>query len=207
MSNSAEHPAAAASIQNTAPGKTLGKLVVISGPSGTGKTSICQELLRRLPRASWSVSATTRPIRAGEVNGQSYEFIAHDEFIRRREQGDFLEWAEYLGQLYGTPRRPVEEALRAGRHILLEIEVQGGMQVAKQMPASIRVFVMPPDMESLKARLEGRKTEHEEQLRRRLAKADGEIALARDSGCYDYFVVNDDLMNTVDEMIGIIERE
>lgn len=186
--------------------RVRGKLIVISGPSGTGKTSICKALLERLPQTSWSVSATTRPIRAGEVNGHSYEFISREEFERRKAAHEFLETAEYVGHLYGTPRRPVESALAAGRNIVLEIEVQGGIQVARQLPESVRIFVLPPNMESLRARLEGRKTEAEEQLKRRLAEADGEIATARDSGCYDYFVVNDDLEMTIEEVKDIIER-
>jgi guanylate kinase len=184
-----------------------GKVVVISGPSGTGKTSICNALLRRLPNATWSVSATTRPARGQEKNGSAYEFISVDEFKRRERAGEFLETAEYVGHLYGTPVAPTRERVARGQHVIMEIEVQGGIQVAKRMPESIRIFVLPPDMDSLKARLAGRKTESEEIMRRRLAKADGEIAVARDSGAYPYFVINDVLDDTVDEIIQIIEKE
>lgn len=184
-----------------------GLLIVVSGPSGAGKTSICKELLQRLPSAVWSVSVTTRPPRPGEKNGESYTFLSLDEFMRRREAGDLLEFAEYVGHHYGTPRSPVEAALSAGRDVVMEIDVQGCMQVARKMPASVRIFVMPPNMESLRARLEGRKTEAEEQLRKRLAEADGEIAVARDSGCYDYFVVNDILETTTQEVLRIIQQE
>jgi len=184
-----------------------GKLIVISGPSGAGKTSLCDALLERLPHAVWSVSATTRPRRGNEKDGSSYEFISRQEFDRRRERGEFLEWAEYLGELYGTPMGPVQRAVEAGKHIILEIDVQGGIQVALRMPESIRIFVLPPDMESLQARLQGRKTESAEHQARRLAKSDGEIAVARDSGSYPYFVTNDTLPATVEEVLGIIERE
>jgi guanylate kinase len=184
-----------------------GNLVVISGPSGTGKTSICEALLKRLPDAVWSVSATTRPMRPGDVNGQTYEFISQEEFERRRESGDFLETAEYCGHLYGTPRAPVEEAVEQGKFVILEIEVKGGAQVARKMPQSVRIFVLPPNMESLRARLEGRKTEARAQLRRRLAEADGEIAFARDSGAYHHFVVNDILEETIQEVEQIILKE
>ncbi len=184
-----------------------GKLIVISGPSGAGKTSICNALLERLPKTNWSVSVTTRPRRGGEVDGDSYEFVSADEFERRAQADAFLENAEYIGHRYGTPRRPVEEALASGQNVIMEIDVQGGMQVAQRMPESIRVFVLPPDRASLRARLEGRKTEAEEQLAQRLAKADGEIATARDSGAYDYFVVNDILETTIEEVCEIIRKE
>ena len=184
-----------------------GMLIVISGPSGAGKTSICSALLERLPKTTWSVSVTTRPRRGGEVDGDSYEFVSADEFERRAQADAFLENAEYIGHRYGTPRRPVEEALASGQNVIMEIDVQGGMQVAQRMPESIRVFVLPPDRASLRARLEGRKTEAEEQLAQRLAKADGEIATARDSGAYDYFVVNDILETTIEEVCEIIRKE
>lgn len=184
-----------------------GQLIVVSGPSGTGKTSICNALLERLPQAVWSVSATTRPRRGNESNGASYSFISHEEFERRRDGGEFLEWAEYLGELYGTPLAAVTDALTAGRHVIMEIEVQGGKQVGDRVPESIRIFVLPPDMESLQARLAGRKTESAEHQARRLAKADGEIAFARDSGAYRFFVTNDGLEETVAEVMEIIERE
>lgn len=181
-----------------------GQLIVISGPSGAGKTSICNALLEQMPDTIWSVSATTRTPRAGEVSGQSYEFLSLEEFARREQQEAFLESAEYVGHRYGTPQAPVEEALANGTNVVMEIEVQGGMQVARKMPSSVRIFVLPPNMESLRARLEGRKTEAQEVMTRRLAEADGEIAVARDSGCYDYFVVNDDLNATIEEVKSII---
>ena len=184
-----------------------GRLIVISGPSGAGKTSICKALLRQLPDAVWSVSVTTRPMRAGEERGDSYEYVSREEFARREAQGAFLETAEYIGHRYGTPRAPVEEALRAGRFVVLEIDVQGGMQVAKAVPDSIRVFVLPPDRDSLRARLEGRATEVAEQLAQRLAKADGEIAVARDSGCYPHIVVNVDLEETIEQVKKLVLRE
>ena len=184
-----------------------GKLIVISGPSGAGKTSICNALLEQLPGAVWSVSVTTRPMRAGEVSGRSYAFVSGEEFERRRVAGEFLEHATYVGHRYGTPRGPTEEALMRGRHVIMEIDVQGGMQVASKVPESIRIFVLPPDRESLQARLEGRKTEAKEQLAKRLAEADGEIAFARDGGAYQHFVVNDVLEATIGEVRRMIEQE
>jgi guanylate kinase len=184
-----------------------GCLIVISGPSGAGKTSICKALLEGLPGTVWSVSVTTRPPRPGEVNGDSYQFVSRAEFDAKEKAGELLESADYIGHRYGTPRRPVEEALKVGRNVVMEIDVQGGMQVAEKMPESVRIFVMPPNMESLRARLEGRRTEAAGQLAKRLAEADGEIAIARDSGCYSHFVVNDVLEMTVEQVKRIIEQE
>lgn len=183
------------------------KLIVVSGPSGAGKTSICKALLQRLDGATWSVSVTTRPMRGGEVSGESYEFVDREEFGRRRRADEFLESAEYCGQLYGTPRRRVEDLLAQGRFVVMEIDVQGGAQVAEKMPDSVRIFVLPPNLESLKARLEGRNTEAEDQLKRRLAEADGEIAFARDSGAYTHYCVNNVLEDTIQEIQGIILKE
>jgi len=190
-----------------APGQRRGGLVIISGPSGVGKSSICAALLDRLPGAVWSVSVTTRPQRPGDVPGQTYEFVSEEEFQRRSAAGHFLEEAVYCGHRYGTPKAPVEAAIRDGRVVVMEIDVQGAIQAAARMPDSFRIFILPPTPESLRARLEGRRTEGEEALARRLAKADGEIAIARDSGCYHHFVVNDDLESTIQRVLDIITQE
>jgi guanylate kinase len=187
--------------------KRRGKLVVVSGPSGAGKTSICNELLRRIPNSRWSVSVTTRPKRGDEVDGEAYRFITGEEFERMVERDELLEHAEYLGNLYGTPSAPVEAAVAAGEIVILEIDVQGGAQIARQVPDSIRVFVLPPTMETLQARLEGRHTESEALQRKRLAEADGEIGFARNSGHYPYFITNDILDDSVDRVLKIIEQE
>ncbi len=184
-----------------------GALVVISGPSGAGKTSICDELLKRIPNSRWSVSVTTRARRGKEVDGQAYRFITPVEFERMVAADELLEHAQYLGNWYGTPRKAVEEAVASGQIIIMEIDVQGGAQIAQKVPDSIRVFVLPPTMETLQARLAGRQTETEVLQQKRLAEADGEIAFARGSGYYPYFITNDILQDSVERVLEIIERE
>lgn len=181
--------------------------MVISGPSGAGKTSICEELLRRLPNARWSVSVTTRPRRGHEVDGQHYRFVSEQEFRRMLAAGELLEHTEYLGHFYGTPRAPIERAIAEGQIVILEIDVNGGAQIARRMPDSIRIFVLPPTMESLQARLAGRRTESAELQRRRLERADGEIAFASGSGCYTHFITNDILDDSVQQVLDIIRQE
>jgi guanylate kinase len=184
-----------------------GKLIVISGPSGAGKTSICDGLLKQIPGSCWSVSVTTRPRRGQEVDGRHYRFISAEQFQQMVDRDQLLEYAEYLGNRYGTPRDFVERCLAEGRAVIMEIDVQGGAQVARRMPESIRVFVLPPTMETLKARLEGRHTETEVIQQKRIAEADGEIAFARASGHYPYFITNDILQDSIDRVLEIIRRE
>jgi guanylate kinase len=141
------------------------------------------------------------------VDGQHYRFISPEEFERLRVRDELLECAQYLGNWYGTPRQPVDEALRAGRTVIMEIDVQGGAQVARRVPESVRIFVLPTTRETLRARLEGRHTETEALQRKRLAEADGEIAFARSSGCYTHFITNDILEDSVRRVLQILADE
>ncbi len=168
-------------------------VVVLAAPSGSGKTTIARALIARWPaRYGFSVSATTRAPRPGERDGDAYFFLSHEEFRRRQAAGDFLEWAEYAGELYGTLTAEVERVLGGGRHVLLDIEVQGARQVRRRYPppASRAVFILPPSGAELLRRLEGRRTETAAARVRRLETAIGELEQARE---FDHVVVNDDL--------------
>jgi len=171
-------------------------VVVISGPSGVGKSTICHRLCERIP-AEFSVSVTTREPRPGERTARDYHYITREEFIRLRDSGQLLEWAEVYGHMYGTPLAAVDEVVRTGRVIVLEIDIQGCIQVRKKMTAARTFFLLPPNPEEQRRRIEGRRTDPAEVIRQRLAKADGEIRYAMDSGCYDEFIVNDDVDETV----------
>ena len=174
----------------------LGKLIVISGPSGSGKSTICQRLLEH-PRVEMSVSATTRKPRGQEEDGVDYHFVDRDDFRRRIEAGEFVEYAEYCGELYGTLRTQLEDALARGAVLLLEIEVEGARQVSLAFPSAIRIFVLPPDRRTLHERLAARGTESEERIAERLEVAELEMAEAAQ---YRYHVVNDDLDAAVAEV-------
>ena len=159
-------------------------------------------MLRRLPDIELSVSATTRPARPGEIDGQHYEFMDPSKFAELANSGGFLEWAEIFGYRYGTPRKPVDEALEAGRDVLLEIDVQGARQVRRTEPDAFMIFIKPPSLEELERRLRTRATESEEQIRRRLAKASSELAAEPE---FDATVLNDDLECAVRDVIAVIQ--
>lgn len=178
-----------------------GVLLVLAGPSGVGKGTIGKELLRRDPELTWSVSATTRAPRPGEVDGVDYRFLTPDEFVALRDADGFLESFEVFGQLKGTPRAPVEERLAAGQDVLLEIDVQGAMAVREQIPDALLVFVRAPSREAQRERILARGADDDEQLARRLAGAEAEEALAEH---FDAVVVNDDLDAAVDEVAAIL---
>ncbi|MBC8231987.1 guanylate kinase [bacterium] len=166
-----------------------GSLIVISGPSGSGKTSITKILRNTEPNLSFSISATTREPRAGEVNGVDYYFFSEAKFQRKIESGEFAEWAVYGNHRYGTLKKVVEDNLQSGKDILLEIEVQGAIQLRRLYPDGVFIFILPPSQTSLETRLRNRKTESDDDIRRRLLIAKSEISYINN---YDYIVFNYD---------------
>jgi guanylate kinase len=181
-----------------------GFLLVLSGPSGAGKGTLVDRLVAARPQCVFSISATTRPRRPSEVEGVQYEFVTREEFERRRSAGLFLEWAEVHGQLYATPVKFVDEAVRGGRVVVLDVDVQGGASVRRARPDAVSVFVYPPSFDALRGRLEGRRTETSEAVERRLAHAPAELAEWR---TYDYLVVNDELEAAVERLTAIVDAE
>ena len=181
-----------------------GLLIVISGASGTGKGTVCKKLLDELPQVAYSISATTRPARPGEVDGREYYFISRDEFQAWIAADKFLEFAEVYGNFYGTPLNKIDERLNRGEDVLLEIDVQGALNVKRRRPDGVYIFLLPPSLDELKRRIEGRGTESPESLRRRLANAVAEIKIGRE---YDYVVVNDSVDNAVAKIQAILAAE
>jgi guanylate kinase len=179
-----------------------GRLIVVSGPSGAGKSTLIKASLEALPALAYSVSATTRGPRPGEVDGRDYIFLSRKEFELWIEEGRFLEWAEYSGNLYGTPEQKVEEFLDAGKSVILELELQGARQVQLKRPDAVMVFVRAPSLEETRRRLTGRATETEEALESRLATAVGEVA-ARDE--FDHEVINENREQACKDMIEKME--
>ncbi|GAX90428.1 guanylate kinase [Effusibacillus lacus] len=181
-----------------------GLLVVLSGPSGAGKGTVCKALAPVMPDMGYSISCTTRQPREGEVEGVNYFFKTREEFKRMMEQDELLEWAEVYGNYYGTPLHYVEEQIAMGKNVLLEIEMQGAMQVKKKYPNGVFIFLIPPSLEELKKRILGRGTETEESFNLRFGAAAGEMKYINE---YDYVVVNDEVEKAVDRIRSIITAE
>jgi len=175
-----------------------GLLIVLSGPSGVGKGTVCSRLRGLLPELVYSVSATTRPPREGEVDGVHYYFKTREQFRAMIEADELLEWAEYVGNYYGTPKSVVQRTIGEGKDIILEIDVQGALKVKERFPESLLIFLLPPSLEELKRRIVGRGTETEAAIRSRMAAAVEELKLMKH---YDYAVVND----TPDSACGRIQ--
>lgn len=183
------------------PDTARGRLIVIAGPGGVGKSTIVAELRRRMP-LHFSVSATTRDPRPGEVHGFHYRFVTRPEFERLIDADDLLEWALFNGNYYGTPRDAVVAGLEDGRDVLLEIEVQGAFQISRVMPEAIMIFVAPPSLNALKRRLEKRADTSEADIEAKLRIAEAEMAAAPE--LFDHIVVNDDRERAVGEILGIL---
>lgn len=183
-------------------GKPL--LIVISGPSGSGKGTLCKALRQVFPDLAYSVSVTTRPPRPGEVDGVDYIFVTPSEFQRRLQEGKFLEWAQVYENYYGTPKEPVEKWLEEGRDVLLELDVQGALQVRKLYPEALLIFIAPPSIEELRARIAKRGTDTKEVIKKRLSCAKEEIKAAAN---YDYIVVNEHQEEALKKLVEIISME
>lgn len=175
---------------------------MLSGPSGVGKTTVVRRLRERYPQVWVSVSATTRFPRPGEQDGVHYHFLDHDEFRRRAAAGEFLEWAEFAGNLYGTPAAPVGAQLAAGRHVLLEIDLAGARQVRRRVPDALLVFLRPPSWEELVRRLTGRGTESRAVVETRLATAGEEMAAEPE---FDVSLVNGDVTAVCTELVALLD--
>ncbi len=189
-----------ASAQSIAYTRRLGLCLVISAPSGAGKSTLVERLRVEFPHFAYSISCTTRAPRGEEKDGKDYHFLTREEFLSRREAGYFAEWAEVHGNLYGTPKAPVQEHLASGRDVLFDIDVQGALQVKSVFPQGLFVFIQPPSRQELERRLRGRGTDSDEAIARRLGNALGEL---RQAEKFDYLIVNDDLDTAADELRAI----
>lgn len=181
-----------------------GLLIVLSGPSGVGKGTVCAAFRKRKTDLIYSISATTREPRPNEVDGVHYFFKGRDDFKAMIEGDELLEWAEYMGNYYGTPRAFVEETLSAGKDVILEIEVQGALQIKRKFPNGVFIFLAPPSMQELQQRISGRGTETTEVMAGRLSVAEQEMNLV---DRYDYAVVNDEVERACDRILSIVQAE
>ncbi|MFS1513278.1 guanylate kinase [Chengkuizengella sp. SCS-71B] len=181
-----------------------GLLIVLSGPSGVGKGTVCAALRKRKPELIYSISATTRQPREGEADGVNYFFKTKEEFQKMIQNNELLEWAEYVGNYYGTPIEFVKKTIDSGEDIILEIDVQGALKVKEKFPEAVYVFLVPPSIDELKNRIEGRGTESADNIKHRLSMAQEEIELLKH---YDYAVVNDKINNACSKIESIIVAE
>lgn len=177
------------------------KLLVISGSSGVGKGTVIKALLQKYPDLNLSISCTTRKQREGEVHGVNYFYISQEEFDKSVANNEFLEWANFSGNYYGTKKSYIDDCLKNNKNILLEIDTQGALQIKQKMPEAILIFIAPPSYEELETRLRGRKTETEEAIQKRLECVKSELEKSK---LYDYIIINDKVENAVNKIIEII---
>ena len=178
-----------------------GGVFIISGPSGSGKDTVLAELFRNTPDLLFSISSITRPMRQGEKEGEKYNFISKEKFLYMIENDMLLEHNVFVENYYGTPREPVENAVKEGKDIIIEVDVNGAAQIREKLPEAVSIFIMPPSFDELKRRLKGRGTESEELIEKRLNSALGEIKRASE---YDYIIVNDDITAAADNILSVI---
>ncbi len=178
-----------------------GSLFIISGPSGSGKDTVLKEVFKLLPNVAFSISTITRPMRPGEIEGEKYNFVSKEKFLSMLENDELLEFNEYIGNFYGTPRKPVDKALAEGRDMILEVDVNGAFKVKEKMKDAVSIFIMPPSFTELKRRLSSRGTDDEAVINKRMNEALREIENAVN---YDYIVVNDNILAAAQDVEHII---
>ena len=178
-----------------------GRVFIISGPSGSGKDTVLKKLFERLPDIAFSISSITRGMRPGEVEGEKYNFISRERFEQMIANDELLEHNVFVGNYYGTPKAPVISCIESGRDMLIEVDVNGAVQIREKMPEAVSIFIMPPSLEVLRARLSGRGTDSAEVVEKRMGESLREIASAKD---YDYIVVNDCLETAVNDIVSVI---
>lgn len=178
-----------------------GKLFIVSGPSGSGKDTLLKEFFKKHPEVAFSISSISRPMRPGEIEGEKYNFISREEFLELIKNDMLLEYNEFCGNFYGSPKAPIIDCIENGKDIILEVDVNGAAKVREKMPNALSVFIMPPSYDILLKRLSGRGTDDESVIKKRMTEALNEIKRADE---YDYIVINDDLNKAVDDLINII---
>ncbi|MEE0929109.1 MAG: guanylate kinase [Acutalibacteraceae bacterium] len=181
-----------------------GRLVIVSGPSGSGKDTILKEVLKRIPEMKFSISSITRPMRPDEVEGEKYNFVSVEYFEEMIKNDQLLEYNNYVGNYYGTPKAPIDKVISEGGEIIIEVDVNGQKNIKSRVDSALSIFIMPPSIEVLRTRLQGRGTDSDEIIKKRMIEARAEIECAKN---YDFIVVNDDLEEAVNDFVNIIKTD